>query len=200
MKLQVKAAIRIVAGVLGSGSFLLAIIPEKAVIEAAAEPTDQLQTRKGFVQQYENANIPESLTINGLDINATIKPVGVDENFAFEVPSAEFVGWYKFGSYPGSQGSTVLAAHVDYAGKEGVFFNLSDLLPGDPLTVEAGNKILRYEVTSVTSYDKESLPIDDLFTKNGPETLQLITCDGDFDQQMRSYKNNLVVTARPIAI
>jgi hypothetical protein len=92
----------------------------------------------------------------------------------------------------------VLAAHVDYGGKPGAFFNLGDLRPNDALEVEmADGSVMRYRVVGNTQYDKKELPAEEVFRKTGETVLQLITCGGEFDPAARSYLANVVVTAVP---
>lgn len=154
--------------------------------------------------QDQAAGIDESATpvavrIPELGLQASILSVGVDEDNRFAVPAAEAVGWYKHSATPGSEGSTVLAAHVDYRGRPGAFFNLADLEVGEIVEVEsADGSVTRYRVTSNISYEKRGLPADELFRKSGDSVLQLITCGGNFDTVKRSYTDNVVVTAEPI--
>ena len=100
---------------------------------------------------------------------------------------------------PAEDGASVLAAHVDYGGAPGAFFNLEKVLPGDLLEVEMENgQVILYEVTGNNVYDKTELPASELFRKDGDSVLQLITCGGTFDPEARSYEANVVVTAEPI--
>ncbi|MEM7322746.1 MAG: class F sortase [Actinomycetota bacterium] len=165
----------------------------------------QVPLRSGFLDpnsasSADDEAFPVAVRISRIGLEAPVISVGVDDRNDFDVPAADTVGWYRYSSAPGSLGSTVLAAHVDYAGREGAFFNLEDLQPGDTLEVElADGSIIEYEVTESILYDKEALPAEELFRKDGASTLQLITCGGAFDSTERSYLGNLVVTAEPIA-
>ncbi len=142
---------------------------------------------------------PVAVRIGALGLEAQVRSVGVDVNNDFDVPEAETVGWYKHGPAPGQAGSTVLAAHVDYNGAQGAFFNLSELQPGENLEVELSDgSVLQYRVTESVLYDKTSLPAAELFRKDGDEVLRLITCGGSFDASERSYLGNVVVTAVPL--
>lgn len=143
---------------------------------------------------------PVSIRVAGIDLEAPIISVGVDGNNQFAVPAADTVGWYQFSSSPGDPGASVLAAHVDYGGVPGAFFNLAKVLPGDTLELEMEDgRMILYEVTGNTQYDKTELPAGELFRKEGDSVLQLITCGGTFDPEQHSYEANVVVTAVPIA-
>jgi LPXTG-site transpeptidase (sortase) family protein len=143
---------------------------------------------------------PISLRINDIDIEAPIVPVGVEPNDELEVPGSAEVGWYEFGPRPGEkQGSAVLAAHVDYNGRPGVFFELRTLAAGDELDVEFEDGTVRqFEVVSLDQYTKDELPFERVFARSGEPVLTLITCGGDFDPSARSYTDNVVVYAIPV--
>jgi len=145
---------------------------------------------------------PVAVRIGQIGLEAPVISVGVDEQNEFDVPAADSVGWYQHSPAPGNEtGSSVLAAHVDYGGREGAFFNLEDVTAGQLLEVEmADGSVLSYEVTESVLYDKQELPAEELFRKGGDPVLQLITCGGTFDREQRSYRGNLVVTAIPINI
>lgn len=141
---------------------------------------------------------PVTIRIGDIGLEAPILSVGVDEQKQLDVPAADTVGWYQHSSLPGEAGATVLAAHVDYGGKPGAFYNLADLRPNDVLEVEMTNgTVLRYRVTGNTQYDKTDLPAEEVFRKTGETVLQLVTCGGEFDPDARSYLANVVVTAVP---
>lgn len=141
---------------------------------------------------------PVMIRIGDIGLEAPILSVGVDEEKQLDVPAADTVGWYEHSSLPGESGATVLAAHVDYGGKPGAFFDLADLRPNDALEVElADGSVMRYRVVGNTQYDKRELPAEEVFRKTGDEVLQLITCGGQFDPDARSYLANVVVTALP---
>lgn len=159
--------------------------------------------RSGLLNEQEQppaaAPRPVEVRIAGIGLQASILSVGVDENHEFDVPEADTVGWYQYSSLPGLEGSTVLAAHVDYAGVEGAFFNLRALTIGETLELEMEDgEVLTYEVVENVLYDKTELPAKELFRRDGKPVLQLITCGGSFDPTNQSYVGNLVVTAELI--
>lgn len=143
---------------------------------------------------------PVSISLPSLDVNeAQIIPVGLEENGELEVPGADTVGWYQFGvGVGGGQGSAVLAAHIAYNGRNGVFVALSEAEIGDEVVVDRAGQDITYRVESITQYGKFDLPIDDLFRETGDERLVLITCGGSFNPSLRSYDDNVVVIATPV--
>ncbi len=143
------------------------------------------------------APVPLRVRVASLDIDIALDSVGVDADGDFDVPRSG-VGWYRHGPSPGSDGSAVLAAHVDFNGAPGAFFRLSELVPGDRIEVDSDDGMTRvFTVVDQVLYDKTVLPADELFREDGDEALRLITCGGSFDADARSYLGNRVVTAVP---
>ena len=140
---------------------------------------------------------PTALTIDGLNLVGTVRAVGLEESGAMEVPDVSEVGWYLHGATPGHPGATVLVAHVWWGDTAGPFHRLGDLDLGSPIDVQLeDDSVRRYTVVERAMYDKTALP-GDLWRKSGPETLVLITCGGDFNNERRSYEQNIVVYALP---
>ena len=143
---------------------------------------------------------PVGLTIDGIDVtDAPIRDVGVESNGEMEIPGATEVGWYRWSPTPGGEGSSVLAAHIAFNGRDGVFRNLDDLEVGDRFTVRYEDGSERaFEITEKAQYDKEELPFDRVFSKTGEPSVVLITCGGDFNRGDNSYEDNVVAYADPV--
>lgn len=143
--------------------------------------------------------VPVRLRIPDLGIDAEIDPVGVEADGSMTVPQpASRLGWYRHGPAPGDdEGSAVIAGHVDsYADGPGAFFDLAGVEPGATVTVTlADGSDVTYEVTGRERIEKAALPTDDIFRRTGPGVLTLVTCGGDFDDDRRSYADNVVVVA-----
>lgn len=148
---------------------------------------------------HAEASPPTSIDIDALGISsATVVAVGVGGDGEYEVPPADEVGWYRFGPTPGATGSAVLAAHIAYDGVDGVFRHLTDLDGGEEIRIGFGDGTTRrFEVTERVQYDKDELPVDELFDRSVDPVLTLITCGGSFDSSNRSYEDNIVVRAVP---
>jgi len=140
---------------------------------------------------------PQELTIDDLGVTASVRPVGLDEAGAMEIPDVSEIGWYLHGAVPGHPGATVLAAHVWWNGTNGPFRRLGALEPGALVDVRLQDGTeTSYVVVKRTMYDKDALP-SDLWRNSGPETLVLITCGGRFDDGSRRFDQNIVVYAVP---
>jgi LPXTG-site transpeptidase (sortase) family protein len=145
--------------------------------------------------------IPVGLRIDKLDVDAPIGAYGVNQRTGeMDVPdNVTEVGWYRFGPKPGEAGSAVLAAHVDLANSgPGVFYNLRTLEEGDRLSVlsEDGTEI-PFRVVARVTYEKDELPLEVIFSREGPSVLTLITCGGAFNSNISRYDSNIVVYAVP---
>jgi len=144
---------------------------------------------------------PVSLSIDRLALtDLPVVPVGVDDDGQLAVPDERSVGWYELGARPGEPGATVLASHVSWNRKRGLFEQLGRLEPGDRAAVSTADGATRtYEVVERTMFDKTGLPPERVWTREGPETLVLITCGGAYDAKARRYADNIVVFAVPVA-
>lgn len=164
---------------------------------AAAPTLEELQQQR--TESRAEAQ-PVGLVLPSLEIDAPITPVGVEANGEMEIPGASEVGWYRFGPKPGEEGSAVLAAHVDFNGEIGVFFDLRDGQVGETIDVEYSDGSVRsFVVTERNQFDKTELPFDEIFRRDGAPSLVLITCGGDFNPSLRSYEDNVVLFAEPVS-
>ncbi len=127
-------------------------------------------------------------------------PVGIDTATGrLEVPDFHLAGWYRDGGRPGASGPTVVVGHVDSRRGPAVFFGLRELVIGDVVEiVDVRGDIARYSVTGSAQYPKAAFPTFDVFGATDGDILRLITCNGEFDRERRSYLDNLVVTAERV--
>ena len=145
------------------------------------------------------ATTPTRLGIPALGVDAPVLPVGVESSGTMEVPKdVSTAGWYRFGPLPGARGSAMLIGHVDSRVQgPGIFFGLSRLNLGERIRVEmTEGSTQSFVVVARRSFAKDELPLD-LFSRDGPPRLTLVTCGGGFDEEARSYSHNVVVYAVP---
>jgi hypothetical protein len=141
---------------------------------------------------------PVRLTARDLGIDAEIDAVGVERNGSMTLPDdVDRVGWYRFGPAPGQKGSAVLAGHVDDTEQ-----GLGELAPirgaevGTRFAVtDAEGTTTRWRVVARDVIRKRALPLEELFRRDGPPRLTLITCGGPFLTEYGSYRDNVVVVA-----
>lgn len=151
---------------------------------------------QGQVLGKISPGLPVRLTIPAININATVEHVGVNPEGEMEVPSnAINVGWFTLGSRPGEKGSAVISGHFDSQNDEvGVFANLHKLKKGDKLYAEDSKGISTiFVVKESRIYDPGYA--EDVFTRSDGTYLTLITCDGVWDGDTKSYSKRLVVFA-----
>jgi sortase (surface protein transpeptidase) len=143
---------------------------------------------------------PIGLQIETIDVSRfPIRGVGLEPDGQLEIPDETEIGWYEYGATAGRPGATVLAAHVNWRGSNGPFAQLGTVEPGDQIEVALDDGTIRnYLVTERTMYPKLMLPRERIWRNTGPEELVLITCGGDFNPEIRSYRSNIVVYAAPV--
>lgn len=143
---------------------------------------------------------PVRIRIPAIGVDAPVVAVGLEPDGSMEVPGADQAGWYHPTAVrPGAPaGSAVVAAHVDFGGRRGVFFDLRHVPEGaEVVVIDTTGAERRFVVDTRFQVDKDDLPTEELFRTDGPPTLTLITCGGAFDRSVRHYRDNIVLRARP---
>lgn len=171
---------------------------EGAVLADLVRPLSPIEP--GTFPERREVNRPIGLRAPTIEVEAaSVVDVGVADDGYLAVPAASEVGWYQFGPSPGETGSAVLAAHIAFNGQDGVFRNLPDLAVGHEVFVQYEDGTERgFEILGIVQYDKDNLPIEDLFERRGQPRLVLITCGGDFNPQLSSYDDNIIAYAVPL--
>jgi hypothetical protein len=174
-------------GGVGSGEAALALAPSirPATSDGSRAPA------------WMSRSVPSRISIPALSVSAPIVPVDLARDRSVQVPSGTTrAGWYDQSPTPGEQGASVLVAHVDWAGKLGVFHDIRNLDPGDTLRVtREDGSVATFRVEAVRIYRKASLPLDAIFGPLDHPGLRLVTCGGDFDEATGSYVDNVVAYA-----
>lgn len=141
--------------------------------------------------------VPVRIRIPALDIDTNVESVGL-RNGAMDVPGNLWnIGWLNTNGRPGETGTAVMAGHKDSVQGGAIFWDLNKLKPGDRVYVsdEFGYE-LSFEVTELGSYNADQAPTSRIFGKTNEARLNLITCDGDFVPEQRTYAKRLVVYTR----
>lgn len=141
-------------------------------------------------------SLPLRLIIPTINVDANIQSLGINQAGEMEIPTnITDVGWFKFGSKPGEKGSAVIAGHLNGQNNQlGVFANLDKLEVGDKIIVTDTQNIS----TTFIVYEKrlyDSGYADDVFNQSDSPHLNLITCDGLWDQNKNNYTQRLVIFA-----
>jgi sortase (surface protein transpeptidase) len=181
------------------------VAPDTASDTASApRPSAEVNIRRqsAALQPVVQAPVPVRIQIPSVSIDIEIVPVGVEANGFMEIPeNVTIAGWYRYGPAPSSdKGSTVITAHVDALVQGlGPFAALSSLPENAEIivTTEAGEQH-RYILESVQNFEKEQLPLDQVFDRSGAPRLVLVTCGGQFDKKSRTYSDNVIAIANPM--
>lgn len=143
---------------------------------------------------------PTGLSIPRLSLRIPIVPTTLERDGMMALPERPTeLGWYAYGPTPGAdRGSAVLGGHVD-SRRYGIgpLVELRRLERGDTLVVSTARGRTTFVVTKVEQISKRALPVRELFRRDGPAELRVITCGGRYDPRSGGYQDNVVVTARP---
>jgi len=144
--------------------------------------------------------VPVAVALPARGVSARVVPTGTGADGALVIPDPPTtVGWWAPGALAGAAtGTTVLAGHVDSAVVGiGTFAVLRGIGVGERVELRgADGRTLAYRVVARRQLGKADLPAD-LFARDGPPRLVLVTCGGRFDRTIRHYTDNVIVYAEP---
>ncbi|GAA1220278.1 class F sortase [Rhodoglobus aureus] len=154
------------------------------------------------IAPVERVAAPVRIQIPSVSIDIQITPVGIEADGFMQIPeNITVAGWYSYGPSPSSDtGSTVITAHVDdFVQGLGPFAYLSEMPADAEIIVTTDDGVdHRYRLESVQSIQKEQVPLDQVFDRDGAPRIVLLTCGGQFDQNVRRYSDNVVAIANPL--
>ncbi|MFH0928103.1 MAG: class F sortase [bacterium] len=140
--------------------------------------------------------LPVRLQIPSIAVNAAIEKVALTADGAMDVPKDPMsAGWYVFGPRPGESGSAVIAGHLNWwHGAKGVFERLGAVKPGDLVIVEDDTGAnSSFIVRESRKLDAKADTSEIFNPKDGKTHLNIVTCDGIWDNRARQYTKRLVV-------
>ncbi len=139
---------------------------------------------------------PVTIIIPKLNIQTAIEQVGLTPDNYMDVPkNANNAGWYMYGTKPSEAGNAVITGHYDTpTGAPALFYYLKRLEIGDEVTTVSENAIKSiFTVTGKETIPYDKFPKDYVFVTKVGKNLNLITCDGVWNQQKRVYSDRIVV-------
>jgi LPXTG-site transpeptidase (sortase) family protein len=159
--------------------------PQQQVPAAASERAD------------EQAADPVRVRIPAIGVDAPVQALIVDENGVLPPPDTfEGTGWWQAGPEPGEIGPAVIAGHVDSYRGPAVFFELDELERGDEIFVDrADGTTVVFAAQRTEVHPKDEFPTEAVYGDTPDPQLRLITCGGTFDEDERSYRDNVIVFA-----
>lgn len=148
-------------------------------------------------EQVNSFGLPMRLKIPVINVDSAIEFVGIASNGNMDTPkNPADVAWYKLGSRPGENGSAVITGHYGTwkNGKGSVFDDLSKLSQGDKIYIEDDSgKIISFVVRESRNYNSNADASDVFISNDGKSHLNLITCEGVWNKDSKSYSQRLVV-------
>jgi sortase A len=146
--------------------------------------------------QEKKIELPVRLKIPALAIDTSIEYVGLTADGAMDLQkNPDTVAWYKLGPRPGEKGSAVIAGHYGWEnGKGSVFNNLHTLQAGDKLHIEGDRgTTATFVVRRQQNYAPDADATSVFRSDDGKAHLNLVTCNGTWDNARQSYTNRLVI-------
>jgi hypothetical protein len=182
---------------------IVVVLAVAAVVALAGGPRGDGRLAGGIpVDERVAVPVPlEASAVTGLDVpgiglfSREVTELGLRDDDSLDVPTdARTVGWYERSASPGAVGPAVLAAHVDYKGEEGVFARLGDVRAGDRVEVyREDDTVAVFAVDRVDRFAKDAFPTEAVYGPTPDGQIRLITCGGVFNEEKRSYDDNIVV-------
>jgi LPXTG-site transpeptidase (sortase) family protein len=165
-----------------------------ALVSAPAE--EEIDIPELNTHGVASSSLPVRLSIPSLEVDVQVQHVGISKRGNMAVPTNYTdVGWYKYGALPGAKGSAVIAGHLDNGfGQPGVFKRLTELQVGDEVIVtdQEGNR-LYFEVTHFGKLESTTENTEDVFADVGEARLNLVTCEGEWIPEIKSYAERRIV-------
>jgi sortase A len=181
----------------------VAPIPPEAPAPSPARSTPPVNWSSGslFNLAASTPDSPVRVIVPGIALDASVVPVGIDRaSRDMEIPDLpNTVGWYRHGPAPLEAGTTVIAGHLDDLNGPSVFYRLGQLGPGQEIELTmASGETVSYVVRAQVRYPFDAVPASEVYRRDGPHELALLTCAGVFDRSVGRYTETLVVYAVPL--
>lgn len=174
--------------------------PETVVVEEEEEVEEEPPATEEVVEYIVAANKPRYLTIPSLGIsNARILEVGKKANNEMQTPLNIWdAGWYTGSALPGTNSTAIINGH---GGSNGLFLHLPKIAIGAEIRIEMGDgRLFTYTVVDTARkalgdeandymYDAAISPTP------GVGSLTLITCDGDYWLQSKTFSHRFFTRA-----
>ncbi len=141
--------------------------------------------------------LPIHLNIPAINVSSNIEYVGLTGSGEMDVPKKTGdVAWFNLGPRPGEVGSAVIDGHYGLLknGEASVFDNLHKLVKGDRISIEdVDGKVIYFIVKETRIFDPDADASSVFVSNDGKAHLNLITCEGVWDKDSKSYSKRLVV-------
>ncbi len=165
------------------------------------EVTDTI--RDAMYRTGATSTMPLSIEIAKIGVTAAVQHVGVSKKGNMAVPTNYAdVGWYKYGTIPGHIGTAVIAGHFDNGfGKDAVFKRIGELEKGDELIItDQSGKRMTFRVYSKDTISATTSDTTAIFENKKNPLLNLITCEGEWNAETKSYAERTIVYTELIKV
>ena len=177
-----------------SAALLFYFIPKNS---AKSGPTKSNEQEELDPSAEATFGLPVRLKIPGINVDSAVESVGLTPQRTMEMPKdPNNVAWFNLGTRPGEIGSSVITGHYGIwkNGKGSVFDNLHKLRVGDKLYIEDDTgTIISFVVLESRSFDPKADASTVFSSDDGKAHLNLITCEGAWNESKKSYSERLVV-------
>ena len=137
-----------------------------------------------------------TVSIPRFAVKAPIVRVGVDQNAKMVVPhNARDVAWLDQGPIPGRTNNVVLAGHINYSRVAGSFSRLTQLQPGEIVSVEMDGKRWDFRVTWNCLFDRQTTQAEQIMGRTNVPSVTLISCGGVFERGAGTHNKRVAVRA-----
>jgi LPXTG-site transpeptidase (sortase) family protein len=183
---------------IATNTIFVAVLIIVIVLLSGSDKTSAIVTPlpKSAIQAEVSGVAPEKILIPSIGVDADIEDVGIARSGNMGVPEKyQNVGWYRYGPVPGEVGNAVIAGHLDRGkdSKPAVFYNLGKLRVGDYVYIVSEGKKLQFKVREIGLVDYYNPPLERIFGTTTKAMLNLITCDGTWIPEKKTYDERLVV-------
>lgn len=176
---------------------------EEVGFEVKAEP---VMAEKPVVKSTQTTNPinelnqpgiePQTLSIPSIGVETDVLHLGMTKTGEMAVPdNGDELSWFSEGYRPGQRGRAVIAGHVDDLDGPAVFWDLTELEPGDEILVSGQDEVLRFQVHAMESVPLDLADVESVFGYHSSPELVLITCSGMYDYDRETREERLIVYA-----
>jgi LPXTG-site transpeptidase (sortase) family protein len=148
------------------------------------------------------SGLPVRLEIPEIGVDSFIEDAYITPQGAMEVPSGTVdVAWFALGPHPGQVGSAVIGGHFGIEnGVPFVFYDLSKLKEGDDIyIINDEGDTLTFVVSSTALFGANADATTVFTSSDGKAHLNLITCEGIWNEISGEYPDRTVVFANEVS-
>jgi len=172
------------------------IITPIKISQKITENKQSTSTQNVIFSEQKEFGLPIHLTIPKIKVDTVFEHVGLTSDGAMDVPKKqENVAWFNLWPIPGEIGNAVIAGHYGWkGGKPSAFDNLYKLRIGDKIYIKDDKgQTITFVVRELRRYDENAEATDVFYSDDGKAHLNLITCEGVWNKDTKSYSKRLVV-------